>query len=154
MADLKIDIEYINSLMELVSKNDMGELVIENNGAKIKIAAKKPQPAASAVSSAPAAASAAQQENLQAGKAFAQPQTAGGKKVVSPIVGTFYAAPSPDRDPFVKVGQRVKKGDVLFIVESMKLMNEIQSEYDGEVAEILCTDGQAVEFGQTVVVLK
>ena len=72
----------------------------------------------------------------------------------SPIVGTFYASPSPDKAPFVEVGQKVKKGDVLFIIESMKLMNEIQSEYDGEVVEILCENGQAVEFGQPIMLIK
>ena len=77
-----------------------------------------------------------------------------GNVMKSPIVGTFYSAPSPDKPPFVEVGKKVKKGDVLFIIESMKLMNEIQSEFDGEVAEILCENGQAVEFGQPIMVIK
>ena len=68
----------------------------------------------------------------------------------SPIVGTFYAAPSPDKPPFVTVGTQVSKGDVLFIIESMKLMNEVTSEYDGVVAEIFVEDGETVEFGQPI----
>lgn len=73
-----------------------------------------------------------------------------GNLVTSPIVGTFYEAPSPDKPPFVKVGQRVKKGDVLFIIESMKLMNEVLSDFDGLVAEILVHNAQPVEYGEAV----
>ena len=70
--------------------------------------------------------------------------------VRSPIVGTFYAAPAPDKAPFVEIGTKVKKGDVLFVIESMKLMNEIQSEYDGEVVEIIAKNGEGVEFHQPI----
>ena len=68
----------------------------------------------------------------------------------SPLVGAFYAAPSPGAKPFVRVGSRVKKGDVLCIVEAMKLMNEIQAERDGEIVDICAHDGDVVEFGQTL----
>ena len=74
--------------------------------------------------------------------------------VKSPIVGTFYAAPSPDKAPYVTAGKQVKKGDVLFIIESMKLMNEIQSEYDGTVKKILVQDGQGVEYGQPILIIE
>ena len=74
--------------------------------------------------------------------------------VKSPLVGTYYAKPAPDKADFVAVGQQVKKGDVLFIVESMKLMNEIQSEYTGTVREILAQNGQMVEYGQPVLVIE
>ncbi len=73
-----------------------------------------------------------------------------GNVVKSPIVGTFYAAPAPDKPPFVTVGTSVKKGDVLFIIESMKLMNEVTSEFDGTVAEILIQNGTVVEYGQPI----
>ena len=73
-----------------------------------------------------------------------------GNIVSSPIVGTFYAAPSPEKPPYVTVGKQVHKGDVLFIIESMKLMNEVTSEYDGVVAEILVDDGEAIEFGEPI----
>ena len=153
MANMEFDIELVGKLMELVKQNDMGELTIENGGVKIKIKAKPP---ASIVDNRSYIDRAEQPLPAQTGsqsesKCECEVQ---GNKVVSPIVGTFYAAPSPDRDPFIKVGQKVKKGDVLFIIESMKLMNEIQSEFDGEVAEILCTDGQAVEYGQPIVIIK
>ncbi|MDF2845731.1 MAG: hypothetical protein K0R00_4157 [Herbinix sp.] len=71
-----------------------------------------------------------------------------GKKVVSPMVGTFYTAASPEKPPFVKVGDKVKKGQVLCIIEAMKLMNEIESEYDGEVVKILVNNEEMVEFGK------
>lgn len=69
------------------------------------------------------------------------------KTICSPIVGTFYSSPSPDKEPFVKVGSKVKKGEVLCIVEAMKLMNEIYSEVDGEVIEIMLEEGNTVEYG-------
>lgn len=76
------------------------------------------------------------------------------KEVASPIVGTFYGASSPDKPSYVKVGSKVKKGDTLCIIEAMKLMNEIQSEVDGEVVEILVDDQQMVEYGQTMFKIK
>ena len=77
-----------------------------------------------------------------------------GNIVKSPMVGTFYAKSSPDSEPYVSVGQTVKKGDVLCIVEAMKLMNEIESEFDGEIAEILVKDGEAVEYGEPLFIIK
>jgi len=74
--------------------------------------------------------------------------------IKSPMVGTFYSRSSPDKEPFVKVGDIVKKGDSLCIVEAMKLMNEIESEYDGEIVEICARDEQMVEYGQTLFKLK
>ena len=71
-----------------------------------------------------------------------------GKIMTSPMVGTFYLKPSPNAEPYVKIGQKVKKGDVLCIIEAMKLMNEIESEYDGEVKEILAKDAESVEYGK------
>jgi len=76
------------------------------------------------------------------------------KEVVSPIVGTFYASSSPEKPSFVKVGSKVKKGDTLCIVEAMKLMNEIQSEFDGEIVEILVNNEQMVEYGQAIFKIK
>lgn len=73
-----------------------------------------------------------------------------GHKVLSPMVGVFYSAPSPQSKPFVEVGSRVKKGDVLCIVEAMKLMNEITAELDGEIVEVCAASGDVVEYGQTL----
>jgi acetyl-CoA carboxylase biotin carboxyl carrier protein len=76
-----------------------------------------------------------------------------GNYITSPIVGTFYAAPAPDKSPFVSVGDKVTKGQVVCIVESMKLMNEITSEFDGTVAAVLAMDGDAVDFGKELIQL-
>lgn len=77
-----------------------------------------------------------------------------GNKMLAPIVGTFYGSPAPDKPPFVTVGSKVSKGDILFIIESMKLMNEIPSEFDGEIAQIIVSDGDAVEYHQPIMVIK
>lgn len=77
-----------------------------------------------------------------------------GKQVKAPLVGTFYNAPSPDAEPYVKAGDRVQKGQILGIIEAMKLMNEIESEYDGVVEEILAANGQMVEYGQPLFLIK
>lgn len=82
------------------------------------------------------------------------PKAEDGNVVKSPMVGTFYLKPSPTSKPYVEVGQRVKKGDVLCIIEAMKLMNEIESEFDGEVKEILVKDEEAVEYGKPLFVIK
>ena len=77
-----------------------------------------------------------------------------GEIVKSPMVGTFYSKPSPNANSYVEIGQKVKKGDVLCIVEAMKLMNEIESEFDGEIKEILVQDGEAVEYGKPLFKIK
>ena len=77
-----------------------------------------------------------------------------GNVVKSPIVGTYYAAPAPGKPPFVTVGSKVRKGDTIMIIESMKLMNEVQSEFDGVVERILVSDGDAVEFDQPIMIIK
>ena len=97
---------------------------------------------------APAASEAADNSAEEAG------QKLSGKIVESPLVGTFYAAPSEDAAPFVSVGDTVKKGQTLAIVEAMKLMNEIESEYDGVIEEVLVENGQAVEYGQPLFVIR
>lgn len=76
------------------------------------------------------------------------------KEIKSPMVGTFYSKPSPDKETFIKVGDKVKKGQVVCIIEAMKLMNEIEAEFDGEVVEVCLNDGDSVEYGKTLFKLK
>jgi acetyl-CoA carboxylase biotin carboxyl carrier protein len=83
-----------------------------------------------------------------------QTEELSGKKLVSPMVGTFYSASSPDKPPFVKVGDKVKKGQSICIIEAMKLMNEIESEHDGEIIKVLVNNEEMVEFGQPLFLLK
>ena len=80
--------------------------------------------------------------------------TSGSKTITSPIVGTFYRRPAPDKDPYVKVGDVIDAGQIVCIVEAMKMMNEIKSEFGGEVSSIEIEDGQPVEFGQTIIVIQ
>lgn len=87
-------------------------------------------------------------EDYETPKVEEKKEKTAGKIITSPMVGTFYMKPSPNADPYVKVGQKVKKGDVLCIIEAMKLMNEIEAEFDGTIKEILVKDGESVEYGK------
>lgn len=151
--------EQIKELAELVARHRLHSLEIDRSGFQLKIQGEVATPTAPAVVVAPAAAAIPQaaQEARPASAApqqvtaSAAPEAAGesGLHVVtSPIVGTFYGAPSPDADPFVRPGDRVRKGQVLCIVEAMKLMNEIESDVDGVVAEIFPKNAQPVEYGE------
>src|SRR5512137_2799903 len=146
-------IEDVKKLVSLVEKTDVShiawsrgsEKVVIRRGAVVAMAA----PAPAAVHHAPVAAHVpAPAAAPAAPKAEAKPADAPGTLVSSPFVGTFYRAPSPDAAPFTDVGQKVKKGQVLCIVEAMKLMNEIECEVDGTVAEIYPQNGTPVEFNE------
>jgi acetyl-CoA carboxylase biotin carboxyl carrier protein len=91
---------------------------------------------------------------LLAGETEKQPAEECGNKVLSPMVGTFYCQASPEKPPFVKLGDKVKKGQTLCIIEAMKLMNEIESEFDGEVVSILSQNEEMVQFGQPLFVIR
>ena len=158
MSDIfgMVGIETIEKLADIINKKELSELTIADGDKTITIKGKKAAPvfaapAAAAVSTPISAPSAV--ETLPPSEASTASEIS-GKLVKSPIVGTFYAAPSPDKPPFVRVGDEVKKGDVIMIIESMKLMNEIQSDYDGIVDKILVSDGQAVEYDQPIMVIK
>lgn len=158
MSNLKVTVKDIKELMEQMEKNGLGCIEIEDGELKLKIKAKEnnvvlnqstPVQTSQISVESPIASvteNATQIENTQA--------KAQGNEVKAPIVGTFYSAPSPDKDDFVKVGDKVKKGDTLFIIESMKLMNEVQSEFDGEVVDICVKNGNAVEFDQTIMIIR
>lgn len=139
---MKLTLEQVYDLMDKLSASGLGEIEIETEGVKVRIKAKKPQQVLQAAAPALPAPS--------AGAEAVPEKELSGKVVKSPIVGTFYEAAGPGKEPFVRVGDLVKKGDVLFIVESMKLMNEVYSDFDGKVAEVLIENGQPVEFGQPV----
>lgn len=134
-------IECIEALAEIVKKNDLGKIRISTEDIDIVIEGKKCPPPAPGMPMPMMAAPAAQQSAPAA-------ETVSGNTITSPIVGTFYASPSPEKPAFVKVGDSVNSGDVVCIIESMKLMNEINSEFSGKVAEIYAKDGQPVEYGQ------
>ena len=144
-------IECVEALAKIVKDNDLGRIKISTDELDIIIEAKKcPPPHMPPAAMPPMGAPAAQMAPVAAPAAEPAPAAESGNIVTSPIVGTFYAAPSPDKPPFVKVGDSVNAGDVVCIIESMKLMNEINCEFSGKVAEIYVSNGEPVEFGQKI----
>lgn len=144
-------------LMDALASKKLGEVAIELEGVKIKIKAAAPAPviaaapsaaAAPAASAAPAAAVAAETETAPADDLPA------GTQVKSPLVGTFYSSPSPDEPPFVLVGQEVREGDTLCIIEAMKVMNEIKAPCSGKVVRIMAQPGDMVEYNQVLCIIE
>lgn len=147
-----IDVKTLKALVELMSTHDLTEVDIETEGETVKLkrgsqpiiapaAPAVPAPVPVAAAPAPPAAAPAAAEPAPAAAAT-------GPAVESPMVGTFYTAPTPDDDAFVKVGDKVTKDTVVCIIEAMKVFNEIKAEASGTIAEILVNNGDAVEFGQ------
>lgn len=151
----QFELETIEKLAKLVSANELSEITIEDGDRKITVKGKKcPPPPAMAMPFMAPAQQTALAASAPAAETAPAPAEISGNIVKSPIVGTFYAAPSPEKPPFVQVGDSVKKGDVIMIIESMKLMNEIKSEFDGKVKEILVLNGQAVEYDQPLMIIE
>lgn len=156
-----MDLRKLKTLIDLVSESGVAELEIAEGDDRVKIvnrvgaapvAAAAPAVIATPVvaSAAPAAAPAP----AVAAEPAAAPVAAEDTRTInSPMVGTFYRAPSPGAKPFADVGQKVKAGDTVCIIEAMKLLNEIETEYDGVIKEILVENGQPVEFGQPLFVI-
>lgn len=142
----------IRTLAELVEKHGLTALDYAEGEAHIRIE-RTPAPVAAAVPAAPAVPPAAPAAAPAPAAEPVKDEDAGAdfnaaKMVLSPMVGVFYASPSPSDPPFVTVGSKVKKGDVLCIIEAMKLMNEITAEEDGEIIDICAANGSVVEYGQ------
>lgn len=145
---MKFDIEYVEKLAKVLADNSLTEISLEDGEQAITLrkdlVAMTGAPVQTAVpqAAAPVPAVSAQEQPAE--------PTKKGKPITSPMVGTFYSAPSPDAKPFVEVGQTISQGDVVCIVEAMKLMNEIEAECSGKIVEICVKDGQPVEFGQVL----
>lgn len=142
-----MELKEITALAELMARTQLTSLELSEEGSTLKLERRSEAVAATVVPAVPMAATSGLSSALAAAAAPAQPQGE-GILVRSPLVGVFYSAATPDAKPYVEVGDKVKKGDVLCIIEAMKLMNEITSEYDGTVAEICVGNGQVVEFDQ------
>ncbi len=144
-------------LMDAVKSKGLAELSIDTKYVKIKIRGNEPAPVvvAAPAAAAPAAAPVPAPSSVPQAAAPAAPaeEEIVGTKVTAPLVGTFYSTPSPDEPPFIEVGQSVKKGDTLFIIEAMKTMNEIVAPCDGTVSRIMAQSGDMVEYDQTIVVI-
>ncbi len=144
-----MQIEEIIKLIETVSKSDVDTLNYATDAEKIVIKKNKTKLVAGEVQAVPVA----QSVSFEASNTEEE-LAAKGHTITSPLVGTFYSSPSPDAPSFVNVGDRVKKGQVIGIIEAMKLMNELESDFDGVIKEILVKDETVVEFGQPLFILE
>ena len=153
MSIKKIDYDEITKLVSFLEERNLSQFELEVEGFKIKIARGAARPAqAEAAAAVPAApvTPAPTSATAAASLDFARPQEQGHNLhyVTSPMVGTFYRAPDPASEPYVEIGEQVKKSQTLCIIEAMKLMNEIESDVDGEIMEIFAENGKPVEYGQ------
>ncbi len=147
-----MDLKHIKSLLQLISEADVNEVYIEEGDFKIKIKKRSDAPVYSAPAPAPAPVASVVVPSAPAAQPAASPAPAAAESttsaIKSPIVGTFYAAASPDAKAFISVGDVISKGQPLCIIEAMKIMNEIESDVSGKVVAILVKNGQPVEFDQ------
>jgi acetyl-CoA carboxylase biotin carboxyl carrier protein len=168
-----MNLDIIKQLLDLVRAHDLAEFELEHEGIKIRVRKDLP-PAWRGPATAPIAVPAIETPEprpsappVAAALPIAPPRTAADNDgegegqgeidlamVTSPIVGTFYRAPEPSADNFTDVGQAVKRGQVLCIIEAMKLMNEIESEYEGEVMKVFVENGQPVQYGERLFAIK
>ena len=152
-----MDIRKVKKLIELLEESNIGEIEIKEGEESVRISRHGNQPAAPMAYAAPAlatpapAAAPAPAETAASEPAAPAAAPATDNAVLSPMVGTFYRAPSPDADSFVEVGQTVRVGDVLCIVEAMKMMNQIEADRAGTVTAIHVENGEAVEFDQPLI---
>jgi acetyl-CoA carboxylase biotin carboxyl carrier protein len=159
--DTRIDLKLLKGLVRLMKGGDVSELEVDDADKGLRIRLKRGSGGsdaaaptvqllggapAYAATPAPLAASSEAMDELEEG-----PEA---PAIKSPMVGTFYRTPSPDSDPFIRVGDRVEEGTVVCILEAMKVMNEIQAETSGEIAEVLVENGEPVEFGQPLFLLR
>lgn len=166
-----LKVQEIRELIKLVDQSSIDEFVYENEGSKIKMKKNVAATYVSQVNSAPqevefvsapqpviatsAPSVAVHEGNQEIQKTdIAEADTTNLHKIVSPMVGTFYASPTPDTDSYVNIGSTVTKDSIVCIVEAMKLFNEIEAEINGEIVEILVKNGQLVEYGQPLFLVK
>lgn len=153
-----MDFKGITELIKVMSSSNIKLLEVQENGISIKM--EKDSQGIVIKNEAPVVNSSSYDildEEVSRDLAVEKKETVNDENIytiTSPIVGTFYSSPSPDKDAFIKEGKEVKIGDTICIIEAMKLMNEIQSEVNGEVMEVLIRDGEMVEYGQEIVKIK
>jgi acetyl-CoA carboxylase biotin carboxyl carrier protein len=161
---MTMDLRKLKTLIDLVSESNISELEITEADGKVRILKSEPPTAAGHAPSQPAYQAAPTVINpMQAASPMATSMTAPvspapaietSHAVKSPMVGTFYRSATPGGKPFVELGSSVKEGDPICIIEAMKIMNEIEADQSGTITRILCEDGQAVEFGQTLFMIE
>ncbi|MDO4636704.1 MAG: acetyl-CoA carboxylase biotin carboxyl carrier protein [Lautropia sp.] len=155
-----MDLRKLKTLIDLVAESSISELEITEAEGRVRIVKAAPpvatQPPVAQVVQIPASQppAAAPQPAADPVQPAAAPAATRGKTVKSPMVGTLYRAPTPEAEPFVSVGSTVKVGDTLCIIEAMKLMNEIDSEFSGTIVEVLVENGQPIEYGQPLFIIE
>lgn len=146
--------DAVKEFIGIMKDSGLSYMYVKNDKFEIELGQKNPPPAPPVMSAMPPMAMAAAPVAAPQTAPAAAPAADTGKSIKSPIVGTFYSAPSPTKPPFVKVGDKVSEGDTVCIVESMKVMNEIQADISGTVKSIAVKDGEAVEFGQPLIIIE
>jgi len=153
-----MDLRKLKTLIDLVSESNISELEITEAEGNVRIVKAGLVPASAMMMAAPVApvagSEAALASNTAAPPLAPEPAAETGHVITSPMVGTFYKAPEPGADAYVKVGSRVTAGQTVCIIEAMKIMNEIEATHTGTVTKVLCENGQPVEFGQPLFVIE
>ncbi len=145
----------VKEFIQIMKDSGLSYMHIKNDKFELKLGEIAPQPMPMPPMPVPQMMPAMPVQGAAPAEAAAAPAPAvSGKSIKSPIVGTFYSAPAPGKPPFVKVGDKVNSGDVVCIVESMKVMNEIEADISGTVAQIAVKDGEAVEYGQALIIIE
>ena len=149
-------VEEVKELLKAFDSSKATKLVLKGEDGEVLTIAQKCGKAVVCASETAPAAAPSTAEKLPAAPFIheEEKQENEGTPIASPMVGVFYAAPSPDKEPYVSVGSKVKKGDVLCLVEAMKLMNEVTAEQSGEITAVCADNGQVVEYGQTLFMIK
>ncbi len=149
-----MDLRKIKTLIQLLQESELAEIEIRDGEESVRLSRASTVTAAPAAPAVAVAAAPPTSPEPVPAPEPAPPAQPEGEQVTSPMVGTFYAAPSPTSPPFVKVGDRVNAGDVLCVIEAMKTMNHIESEYSGEVAAVLVENSEPVEYGQPLFLIR
>jgi len=149
-----MDLRKLKTLVDLVSESNISELEITEAEGKVRIVKASAGVAATPMTMAAPAAPAAPVASAAEPPAPAVPGVVTGKVIKSPMVGTYYRSASPGAKPFVEVGSQIKEGEAVCIIEAMKIMNEIDADCSGKILQILCENGQAVEFGQPLFIVE
>ena len=144
-----MDIRKIKKLIEMLQDSDLKEIEVSQGDESVRISRDNRSQTSEPIIQKQVVHEAS---NIVSQEEIPQEEVK-GNKVTSPIVGTFYRKPSPDKDPFIKVGDVVQEGDILCIIEAMKMMNEIKSDFSGKVVSIDIEDGQPVEYGQHIITI-
>jgi acetyl-CoA carboxylase biotin carboxyl carrier protein len=149
-----MDIRKVKKLIELLEESGISEIEISEGEESVRIS-RYPKPGTVTTTALPAAPAAPAPAAAAAAPAAAAPEPpARGQQVTAPMVGTFYSGPAPGAKPFVELGTEVKPGDTLCVIEAMKMMNQIESEFAGRVVSILVENGSPVEFGQPLFLIE